>query len=212
VDTLWKLFKWGEHIHFAAYLAGLLGSALTFVWAAWDGRSALNVWVLAIVVFAALLITVNLLTKARDGSEALAVWPDNNANNRIPCTEFLKTATAAGWDFDSTSSLHLIDLQDAMRQGGLDGTLAIWGRKNKWRSDDLMRKEVLEQIPQDHWREYFVHLHAAKDDDNFRTYNWIPAPGERFGERGYIDLHVDRGQARRWLQGDALSFKGKTKF
>ena len=128
--------------------------------------------------------------------------------DRIPCTELLSVATAAGWDFTSHDSLHLIDLQEAMRQGGADSTLAIWGKANKWTSESIMRSELLDKISPDHWREHFVHLFAATQGDNFNTYSWSP-DAKNFGRRGYVDLHVGRSQAASWLRGDALPFKGR---
>jgi hypothetical protein len=140
-------------------------------------------------------------------------WPglsDTASLDRIPCTELLRIAAAGGWDFTSHNSLHLVDLQDAMRQGGADNTLTIWGRANKWTSEQLMRNELLEKISPDHWKEFFVHLYAATQDDNFNTYSWVPDRND-FGRRGYVDLHVGRSQAMSWLRQDASSFKGKTK-
>jgi hypothetical protein len=130
--------------------------------------------------------------------------------DRIPCTELLKIAASIGWDFSSSGSLHLLDLQDAMRQGGADGTLTIWGKLNKWSSDDLMRKELLEKIEPNHWKECFVHLFAATENDNFNVYSWSPT-AKSFGKRIYIDLHVERPQALSWLRRDASSFRGRTK-
>jgi hypothetical protein len=101
-------------------------------------------------------------------------------------------------------------MQDAMRQGGLDGTLRIWGRSKKWTSDELIRNEPLDKIDQLHWREFYVHLHAAAEGNNFNTYSWVPDQKD-FGRRGYVDLHVDRSQAMSWLSRDASSFKGRTK-
>jgi hypothetical protein len=74
----------------------------------------------------------------------------------------------------------------------------------------LRRNELLDKIDPAHWKEFFVHLHAAMQGDNFNTYSWIPDPKD-FGRRGYVDLHVDRSQASSWLHRDASSFKGKTK-
>jgi hypothetical protein len=141
------------------------------------------------------------------------VWPDlwsKASLDRIPCTELLGIATGAGWDFSSHASLHLLDLQDAMRQGGSDDRLTIWGRRKKWTSDELMRNELLEKIEPEHWKEFFIHLYAATQNDNFNTYSWTPDQND-FGRRGYIDLHVDRSQAITWLLRDASSFRGATK-
>jgi hypothetical protein len=141
------------------------------------------------------------------------VWPNlwsQASLDRIPCTELLRMAAAAGWDFISNDSLHLLDLQDAMRQGGSDDRLAIWGKLKKWTSDDLMRTELLEKIEPSHWKEFFIHLHAAAQNDNFNTYSWTPDQRD-FGRRGYVDLHVDRSQAISWLRRDASSFRGRAK-
>ena len=129
--------------------------------------------------------------------------------DRITITELLQLATAFGWNF-SDNSVHLIDLQEALQQGGLDATLVIWGKLAKWTSDDLMRQEPLEKISSDHWKDHRVHLFAARDGDNFSTYSWSPTT-QPFGKRQYIDLHVERFQAISWLQRDASGFKGRTK-
>jgi hypothetical protein len=140
------------------------------------------------------------------------VWPNLWSEvplDRIPCTELLNIAAAAGWDFSSLNSLDLLDLQDAMRQGGSDDRLTIWGKRKKWTSDELMRKELLEKIEPEHWKGFFIHLHAAAQDDNFNTYSWAPDQND-FGRRGYVDLHIDRSQATSWLNRDASFFRGKT--
>jgi hypothetical protein len=280
----WKWFDRAARADFAGnlldfifgwkrWLLGLLlpgGGGMTFLWAAIDGRSPLDVWVLAVVVVAALTVILFVLIFLADrhhklvaGSNTQASVPgpaprrgttgilvsgkDNTFSNvdaegfdtgfeftematgntlrnvrasahpretssidRIPCTELLKIATAVGWDFTSSASLQLLDMQEAMRQGGSDDVLIVWGRSKKWTSDELMRKELLVPIPPSHWLEFFVHLFAARDDDNFNTYSWEPSK-EHFGRRGYVDLHVDRHQAIAWLRRDAAPFRGKTK-
>jgi hypothetical protein len=135
------------------------------------------------------------------------LFPIASPADRIPCTVLLKLAENDGWDF-SDSSLHLLDLQEAMRQGGLDNTLTIWAKERKFGSDQLMQGEPLHKIDADHWKNHYVHLFAAREGDNFNTYSWLQT-GD-IGRRGYIDLHVLRSQAARWLSRDALFFKGKT--
>jgi len=104
-------------------------------------------------------------------------------------------ATGLGWDFTDQHSLQLIDLQDAIRQGALDGHLTVWGRLNRWpNSEQLMRKEVVEKIPSEHWREFRVHLFGTLYNDNFKTSSWHVKPlGSE--EYGYVDLHVERVQS-----------------
>ena len=61
--------------------------------------------------------------------------------DRISMFELMAMATRLGWDFTDQHSLQLIDLQDAIRQGGLDGHLTLWGRLNRWpNAEQLMRK------------------------------------------------------------------------
>src|SRR5262249_20425048 len=127
---------------------------------------------------------------------------------RIPCTELLRIANAAGWDFSSSTSLQLLDLQSAMRQGGLDGFLTIWGRMKKWDVDELMRDEVLQKIPASHWADNFVHLFAAQEGDNFNVYSWKMEKAIAY--KGYIDLHVERSEAENCIAQYASSFKGRT--
>jgi hypothetical protein len=130
--------------------------------------------------------------------------------DRITCVEFLKTATNKGWNFTDQHSLHLIDLQDAMRQGGVDGSLTIWGRLNRWpNAEMIMRSEVIEKIPADHWKEFRVHLFATLDNDNFHTYSWHIKPSTT-AEKKYVDLHVGREESTKWLQQHAAAFKGRT--
>jgi len=129
---------------------------------------------------------------------------------RISMIELMAMATDLGWDFTSGNSLHLIDLQDALRQGGLDGNVTIWGKLNRWpNAEQLMRKEVIEEIPSEHWREFRVHLFGALDNDNFKTYSWHVQPSAA-AELHYVDLHLERTRALEWLKADASSFKGKT--
>jgi hypothetical protein len=152
-------------------------------------------------------------------SQLERAWPglwQQASIDRIPCTELVKIAAERGWDFVSRHSLHLIDLQDAIRQGGVDGVLNVWGKENKFRppADQLMRQAPLVVIPAWHWANYRVHIIAAQyGGDNSDTYSFLEKDeGEKkVGDRGYSDLHVDRTQASSWLQRDAAQFKGRNK-
>jgi hypothetical protein len=147
-----------------------------------------------------------------DRNEALTIWahPLASSLDRIPVCELLRMAAPLGWNFVSRESLHLIDLQEAIRQGGLDGVLTIWGRLNRYLlSETLMKQEPLDKIPSDHWREYRAHLFTTLSRDNFNTKTWRPTNTET--AVGYIDLHVDRNEASAWLTRDAAAFMGKAK-
>jgi hypothetical protein len=125
--------------------------------------------------------------------------------DRIPVKELLRIAADLGWSF-SSDSLHLIDMQDAIRQGGRDGTLTVWGRVQKWTDERLARNELLEKIPTTHWSEFFVSLYMGLNDDNFHTKSWHPDQKKK----GFVDLHVQRSEATVWLKRDAAPFKGRT--
>jgi hypothetical protein len=137
-------------------------------------------------------------------------WPDlwrRTSIDRIPCTELLKMAADAGWDFTSHDSLHLLDLQNAIRQGARDNHLTVWGKLNRWSSEELLRNEVLETIPPEHWHAFYVHLWPAREGDNFNVKSWTPSQQPQ----NFLDLHVSRSEAATWLDRDAAAFKGKTK-
>jgi hypothetical protein len=70
-----------------------------------------------------------------------------------------------------------------------------------------LRNEVLEKIPPEHWRTFYVHLWPACDSDNFHTKSWNPDDKLQ----NYVDLHVNRPEAAIWLDRDALTFRGKRK-
>jgi hypothetical protein len=135
-------------------------------------------------------------------------WPSlwQTTLNRIPITELMKIATSRGWDFSSHDTLHLLDLQKAIRQGASDSRLTVWGRLNKWSSEQLLKDEILEKIPAEHWRNFYVFLFPALNGDNFHTKSWTPSQTPQ----NYLDLHVDLREAASWLDRDAAAFRGKT--
>jgi hypothetical protein len=128
-----------------------------------------------------------------------------HALDRISIVELLKMATDRGWNFTGDGSLHLIDLQDAIRQGASDDHLTVWGRLKRWNSEELLKNEILEKIPQEHWQTFYVHLFSALQDDNFNTKSWTPSNTPA----NYLDLHVTRREASVWLDRDAVVFRGK---
>ena len=62
-------------------------------------------------------------------SQVERAWPGLWSNDRVPCSELIRLATNEGWDFTSPHSVHLIDLQEAVRQAGIDTALTIWGER-----------------------------------------------------------------------------------
>ena len=80
------------------------------------------------------------------------------------------------------------------------------GRLKRWSDEDLLRNEILEKIPPEHWRTFYVFLFPALEGDNFHTKSWTPSDTPQ----NYMDLHVNRREAETWSDRDAAAFRGKT--
>ncbi len=196
-------------------LSALIPTSVATGTTAWLGEHSIAILAM-IFVFAfavsALAIIVTLGYRAERQGTTRQVTPDNAAASRrsidrIPLIELRRMAAAAGWNFVSQDSLHLIDLVDAIRQGAIDGTLTVWGRLNRYNDERLMRAEPLDRIPVDHWREFRISANAMLAGDNFYVQSW--SPNEKL--QSYVDLHVERTQAAAWLRSDAEDFKGRTR-
>jgi hypothetical protein len=231
-DKFWRWFDRGSRADFGGTLLGFFfdwktaisttfggsGGAVTLLVTAIQGRPFIDVCILAIAAAAALValvyFSISLLEKLKNGR--VSKLPDTlttvakgtlPALDRIPITELLKMATDRGWNFTANDSLHLLDLQDAIKQGASDGHLTLWGRLRRWNTESLLRNEVLEKISPDYWRTFYVHLWPACDSDNFHTKSWNPDDKLQ----NYLDLHVNRPEAVIWLDRDAAAFRGKRK-
>lgn len=126
---------------------------------------------------------------------------------RMPLLELRDKAAQRGWDFEGAQSLHILDFTDALRQGAVDGILKIWGRTDQRLSEPLMKNEPLREIPQAYWNSHDVDAASlAQNEGNFivRSHNIRDTRDDRF-----VDLHVARKEALRWLRKDAVPFKGR---
>ena len=129
--------------------------------------------------------------------------------NRVPLIELRDAMARRGWDFQTETSLHILDFCKALRQGGIDGAIAYWGRPDRNLFPNLTQDEPLNVIPMDHWKDFEIDpisLHRTEDNSSVRTYY---LSGQ--SRQGYLDLHTDKNSALRWLKRNEKDFKGKEK-
>jgi len=128
---------------------------------------------------------------------------------RMPITDLKSEAINQGWEIESETGLHLLDLCDGLRQAGLDGTVQFWGKLDEGLFEDIIRREPLDKISNEHWRDYEIDATGwlqAESNFDVRTYNTKRA---NWGDNRYIDLHVDKAQVLHWLKHDALQYRGR---
>lgn len=108
-------------------------------------------------------------------------------------------------------NVSVITFSDQLRQAGLDGTLQFWGRPARFTDDSLVRREPLNEIPREHWKDFQIEwFYAFKFDnqgnsigieaDNFplRTKSFLVTQSQN---TYYKDIHVSKKAAMGWLEG-----------
>ena len=126
-------------------------------------------------------------------------------------TELRDEAKNQGWEIDSETGLHILDLCDGLRQAGLDGVVQFWGRPDEGIFEDISRREPLDKISNEYWRDYQIEpIRWLEAESNFdvHTYSLKQA---NWGENRYMDLHVDKAQVLHWIKHDALQYRGRNK-
>jgi hypothetical protein len=132
----------------------------------------------------------------------LAPWK----NDRISVVKFARIAHAEyGWRLPH--SLEILDLIDGVGQALADGTVKAYGRFNPERYSNL-RVIYLVPIPRTYWRRRYLEAFDALNlEDNLQVVS------RRYGAMDrleYIDIHVNRVQARAWLAREGNRWKGRT--
>lgn len=167
-------------------------------------------WVWGIFVWGGLAVIA--------GAIVLGVWPrltsmsvlfGQRRNSRVPMIEIRDAVAQRGWDFNTDTSLHILDLCEALRQGGLDREISFWGRPDRNIFDSLTKSEPLNPISNNHWKDFEIdpiNLHKTDDNFNVRTQNKVGP-----SEKGYVDVHTEKKAAMRWLKQNETDFKGKRK-
>jgi hypothetical protein len=139
--------------------------------------------------------TPNVAESSRSFAEPLA--------ERIPIIDFVGFAGQGGWQVSGTNDLEAADLMDGLTQAGVDGVVQFWGRQSE--------EKPLVLVEQKHWQEYeFDWISVLHTNNNVSTRTQKFSTEHNRYVTGYIDIHLDRTAATRWLQSpDARAFKGR---
>ena len=147
---------------------------------------------------------------ARHAARPLVATPLNvvapTPNLRMPLIELVSEAKRRGLD---TTDSRFLEFFRRMRQAALDGDMTFFGRpKHRAGFDELTRIEPLHMIPTDHWREFEIapmsvltgdKRESVVESDNSQTYSYVMGDVGKSG--GFADIHVERAQAMRWVDG-----------
>ena len=129
------------------------------------------------------------------------------SNQRVPFLEFLNHARSVGWDTNGATS-EILDLLYGLRQALADGSVASWGRVLRpGHTKEIACWGVLVEIPRSHWNDFEIDYWRWRGNSDVSTYNFNRAGS--WSDGGYVDIHVDGGQALAWLRTDAGSFRGR---
>lgn len=129
----------------------------------------------------------------------------------IGLVDLRNEARGQGWTFGG-QSLHIADLELALREDALNGRLKVFGRRiHGWESlrfNALTDAEPLAPIPAEHWSEFhidYANWGSAGANREVHSFKWGgSAPG-------YCDLHLEREPALRWLRDEAPRYRGHYK-
>ena len=151
---------------------------------------------------------LRLIAEYKSGPPA-PMFKDDASANRMSLLDFMKLAAERGWDVTGQHNLQGVDLLDGLRQAGVDGSLQLWGRLNRYGNRALITDEPLVSIDASHWRDFrFDWGSALTGSANIetQTYNLHKMSEPYTG--GYVDVHLNKASATRWLETSARSYKG----
>lgn len=121
----------------------------------------------------------------------------------MPACDLIPFARKWGWNFQG-NSLDILDLEKAMQQSGLDGSLTIYGRTGQRQFPEMYGP--LNKIPPEHWATFDLNsLAMLMSDENAD----VASRNLSLDQRGFFDLHVDRKHALWWLRHVAPRERGK---
>jgi hypothetical protein len=128
----------------------------------------------------------------------------------LPLTEFLRQAEQRGWHFtEPPNTSQAAEICDRLREEARNGKITFYGVEKLWDSDAVMRRQSREKIPDAHWKEFEIEclscfrlnrrdgsiLGVSGDNWPTRTYTNIVSVKAAY----YVNLHLLRRQAERWL-------------
>jgi len=96
---------------------------------------------------------------------------------------------------------------DALKQAGLAGKLVFWGCPRRYNTDESIKREPLNEIPQEHWKDFEIDWIAAFDikpptdapqhigKENFYLGTHTLWENKE-NKIAYMDLHVNSAQSK----------------
>jgi len=160
--------------------------------------------IIALIFGAVLLKYGNMLPESRPIASQ-QTYQSSGTADRIPVLMLRDAAGMHGWDFGD-GSLEGQDLSDGLRQAAADGLVSVWGRPRTGNS--VASSAPLQIIDPAHWVDYRISdVPLSSTTDNSLVFTYALRDPPRRG--GYVDIHVDRPQALKWLRTGALAFKGR---
>lgn len=126
---------------------------------------------------------------------------------RIPITELLDIANKKyRWDF-AGKSMDPLDLQLGLRQAGVDGHITYWGREVPENcAETLIHHYPLVVLPSEHFKENHIWAVGAFANIKTKTFHY----GSSGVRVSCVDIHVDKGAAKKWLLRSANEYRGMT--
>jgi hypothetical protein len=211
--ALLDLFGWRETA------SGLAAAVLMWLLASFADWWLPYAFLAAAAVFFLVAIGVGLARGRRSSQPAESPVSVTLSDDVISITEFLRRAEQRGWRFaEPPASLHAIEICRRLREDARNDRLTFYGVEAKWQSPELLRNEVLEPIPTEHWRDFRIECTACFDiaspagtisrvtSDNWRTETYTNRSQNRAPR--FVNLHLDRRQAERWLNRVAPAESG----
>jgi len=121
---------------------------------------------------------------------------------KISLLQLRSEALLRGWNF-TRGSEQTLEFTLTVSQAALDCQIEFWGRKDIDAEEAVIRSGPLQPVPAGHWLEFAVEpVRFVTSTDNYFTRSYEFPSLEK---RGYIDLHVNREQALRWLDTTAIT-------
>lgn len=117
----------------------------------------------------------------------------------LPLTAFWSLARRAGWSA-ATPDRGLAEFLEAVRDACREEEVIAYGRRPDEGDPEPRRRAPLIAIPAEHWQAYEIDALAfANAIGNVETATCAPMILDRGAADRFVDLHVDRDTALRWL-------------
>ena len=192
---------------FASFF-GVATSGMAWFWGTFGPA---GIFIIGLVTFLLVLLIALVLKYLAPGVYARLSWGSVEVN-RMPLLDFLKHAEKDGWDISGRDNLHIMDLLDGLRQQSLDGVIRVWGRPRRSEVPYLVRDEPLNEIEKSHWKDFEIPvLSNIGEAENFASHSYNPRNINDRNSGSFVDIHLERYAALRWLKKSASAWRGRKK-